>query len=256
MKRIGLGRLRVYFKGNNILDASEFREPIRLQSVLIGMESKTTQADQPQTLIEAVRYFSDLDACDEYLLKIKWPDGKPKCPECDSDNVGRIKSRRKLQCREKGCRKQFSFKTETIFEDSPLGLDKWFVGVWCLVNAKNGISSYELARAIGVTQKSSWHMLHRIRLAMQTKTFKKIVGEIESDETFIGGKRKFMHAKKRRELSGRGTVGKTVVHGILQRTTKDQPSQVRAKVVPNQRNMTLQSEIRRHVKKGRDRLHR
>ena len=125
----------------------------------------------PTTLIDAVRYFSDATICHEYMLKLKWPDGRIVCPKCGSENVGNIATRRLLQCRAKGCRKQFSSKVGTIFEDSPLPLSSWFVAVWCIANAKNGISSCELGRALGVTQKSAWFMLHRIRLAMRTNFF-------------------------------------------------------------------------------------
>mgnify|MGYP000490872327 CR=1 FL=1 len=152
----------------------------------------------PESLIEAVRYFSDLDTCHNYMKSILWPDGKIVCPRCQSEAVGEITSRRMFQC--KGCRKQFSTKVGTIFEDSPLGLDKWFVAVWSIANAKNGISSCELARALGVTQKSAWFMLHRVRLAMKTKSFKKISGEVESDETFIGGVMSNMHKSKQAKL--------------------------------------------------------
>lgn len=117
----------------------------------------------PTSLIEAVRYFSDLALCNDYMKLIKWPDGKPACPHCGSDRLGEITTRALLRC--KACRKQFSYKVGTIFEDSPLGLDKWFVAVWAIANCKNGISSYELARALGVTQKTGWFMLHRIREA-------------------------------------------------------------------------------------------
>ena len=120
---------------------------------------------EPETLMEAVRYFADLEICDLYMRRIKWPDGHVACPFCGSERIGEIKSRHLLRCKE--CRKQFSHKVGTIFEDSPLGLDKWFVAVWCIANARNGISSHELGRAIGVTQKSAWFMLHRIRLAMR-----------------------------------------------------------------------------------------
>ena len=125
----------------------------------------------PETLIEAVKYFSDYTVCHNYMLGIKWLNGKPACPKCGGDAIGYIESRRMLQCRATGCRKQFSVKLDTIFQNSPLGLDKWFVAVWCIANAKNCISSCELARALGVTQKTAWHMLHRIRVAMETKTF-------------------------------------------------------------------------------------
>lgn len=132
----------------------------------------------PKTLIDAVRYFSDAATCHEYMLKLKWPDGRIACPKCGGDNVGNIATRRLLQCRAKGCRKQFSAKVGTIFEDSPLPLSSWFVAVWCITNAKNGISSCELARALGVTQKSAWYMLHRIRLAMRTSFFRKMTGAL------------------------------------------------------------------------------
>lgn len=174
--------------------------------------------NHPTSLIEAVTYFADPQVCHEYMKSIKWPDDDMACPKCGSVNVGEIKSRCMFQCREKGCRKQFSTKVGTIFEDSPLSLHKWFVAVWCIANSKNGISSCELARAIGVTQKTAWFMLHRIRLAMQTKTFKKIKGEVEGDETFIGGRLSNRHKSKRaKKPKGRGTVGKTVVQGIIER---------------------------------------
>lgn len=142
--------------------------------------------DTPKTLLEAVRYFSDPKVCFEQMLKAKWPETNPTCPKCGCDRVGVITSRSMLQCKSVECRKQFSVKVGTIFEDSPLGLDKWFVAIWCIANAKNGISSYELSRALGVTQKTAWFMLHRIRMAMKTRSFRKLAGEVETDETFIG----------------------------------------------------------------------
>lgn len=120
--------------------------------------------EAPQTLLQAVRYFSDPRVCNEYMKQVKWPDGGVTCPKCQSENVGEIASRNKLQCR--ACRKQFSYKTGTIFEDSPLGLDKWFVAVWAIANCKNGISSHELGRSLGVTQKTAWRMMHVIRIAI------------------------------------------------------------------------------------------
>jgi len=203
----------------------------------------------PESLIEAVRHFSDLDTCHEYMVNVKWPDGKVVCPKCGSDHIGEVKSRRLFQCKAKECRKQFSAKVGTIFEDSPLGLDKWFVAVWCIANAKNGISSHELARAIKVTQKSAWHMLHRIRLAMKTGTFSKIKGEIESDETFVGGKAKNMHKTVRKlKIRGAGPTGKAVVHGLLERNAGG--SRVNAEVVPNNKRGTLQGRVRQHVEPG------
>lgn len=170
---------------------------------------------EPTTLLEAVRHFSDLDV--DYMVRIKWPEGGPRCPKCGTDRVGAIPSRRKFQCRVYGCRKQFSVKTDTIFEDSPLGLDKWFVAVWLIANTKNGTSSCELARALGVTQKTAWFMLHRIRLAMRTGSFRKLSGVVESDETFVGGRAANMHKEKReRKILGRGSVGKAIVHGLLE----------------------------------------
>lgn len=179
--------------------------------------------DGPQTLIEAVKHYADLQVCHAYMVKLKWPDGVIRCPQCSGDQVGYIVSRCKFQCKAKGCRAQFSVKTGTIFEDSPLGLDKWFIAIWCVINAKNGVSSYEIHRAIGVTQKTAWFMDHRIRLAMKTGTFQKFHDVVESDETFIGGKAENMHAEKReRVIQGRGAVGKTAVHGVLQRGGQNQ----------------------------------
>jgi transposase-like protein len=200
----------------------------------------------PETLLEAVRYFSDLKVCHEYMVGIKWPDGKIVCPKCGGDRLGQIKSRCMLQCKNKECRKQFSAKVGTIFEDSPLGLDKWFVSVWCIANAKNGISSCELARAIGVTQKTAWHMLHRIRLSMRTKSFRKISGQIESDESFFGGKSKFMHkARRAKMIPGRGKQGKIIAHGLLERG-----GEVRVSVVQDHTKKTLQERIRTNVEPG------
>ena len=166
--------------------------------------------DGPKTLVEAVLYFADLGVCFRYMTQLKWPDGKIVCPKCGCDRVGIIGSRSMFQCKEKTCRKQFSAKVGTIFEDSPLPLSQWFVAVWCIANAKNGISSYELGRALGVTQKSAWFMLHRIRLAMRSETFRKMTDVVESDETFIGGKAENMHAHKReKRIRGRGAVTST-----------------------------------------------
>src|SRR6266567_4238613 len=200
----------------------------------------------PQTLMEAVRYFSDLDVCHSYMTQAKWPDGKITCPKCGGENIGNITSRRIFQCKNKECRKQFSTKVGTIFEDSPLSLDKWFVAVWCITNAKNGISSCELARALGITQKSAWFVLHRVRLAMQTGTFEKLKGEVEADETFIGGLARNMHKSKLdKRITGPGPVGKSAVMGLLERRGK-----VLVKHVKDIRRATVQPEIRKHVEPG------
>jgi transposase-like protein len=201
--------------------------------------------DQPCSLIEAVRYFSDIATCNAYMTKIKWPRGIV-CPHCESKRIGEIATRSMLRC--KDCRKQFSYKVGTIFEDSPLGLDKWFVAVWSIANCKNGISSHELGRALDVTQKTAWFMLHRIREAMRTGTFEKLKGEVESDETFIGGESRNMHASKReKRIRGRGAVGKTIVHGLLERGSGKRVSEVRASVVKSVDGEVLLPEVRRNV---------
>jgi len=116
----------------------------------------------PTTLIAAVRYFSDLDICDEYMKRIKWPKGKPACPACGSDRIGELKARNKLKCNVKACQKQFSYKVDTIFEDSPLGLDKWFVAVWCIANAVD-VPQFKLASVLDVQPKTLRRMLQLIR---------------------------------------------------------------------------------------------
>jgi len=148
----------------------------------------------PSSLLEAIRHFSDLDVATGFVAKLRWPNG-PVCPRCEGTEHSYLTTRRIWKC--KGCKKHFSVKVGTIFEDSPLGLDKWLPAVWLIANSKNGISSHELGRALGVTQKSAWFMLHRIRLAMQTGTFEKLSGAVEVDETFIGGKARNMHAHVR-----------------------------------------------------------
>jgi transposase-like protein len=200
--------------------------------------------DLPQTLLDAVRYFSDLTVCHDYMRRIKWPNGVITCPDCDSDRIGEIKTRHLLRC--KDCRKQFSYKVGTIFEDSSLGLDKWFVAVWVIANCKNGISSHELGRAIGVTQKSAWFMLHRIREAMKTGTFRKLRGTIEVDETFVGGLAENMHKGKRaKRITGRGGIDKAIVQGVLERG-----GAVSTHVVPNTLGSTLRPNVVNAVEIG------
>ncbi len=197
----------------------------------------------PTTLIEAVRYFSELDVATEFLAKLRWPNG-PTCPRCESKEYSFISTRRVWKC--KGCKKQYSVKVGTIFEDSPIGLDKWLPAIWLVANCKNGISSHEMHRSLGVTQKTAWFMLHRIRLAMQTGTFRKLSGEVEVDETFIGGKARNMHVEKRkRRITGTGGKDKTIVVGILERGGK-----VRTSVVPSRKKKALQAEVRKHVEAG------
>src|SRR5438093_597281 len=148
----------------------------------------------PSTLLEAIRYFADVDVATDFVAKLRWPDG-PTCPACGGRTNSYLRTRRLWKCKE--CKKQYSVKLGTIFGDSPLGLDKWLPAVWLVANSKNGISSHELGRALGITQKSSWFMLHRIRLAMQTGTFDKLSGIVEVDETYIGGKARNMNMRSR-----------------------------------------------------------
>lgn len=204
--------------------------------------------DVPKSLLDAVRYYADPKICFETMIGVKWPDGKPTCPKCGHNEVYIIATRQLLQCKSKTCKKQFSVKVDTIFEDSPLGLDKWFVAAWCLANSKNGISSHELARAIGVTQKTAWFMLHRLREAMKTRTARKFKGTVEGDETFVGGRAKNMHAKKReRVITGRGAVGKAIVQGLLKRGEGRRVSEFRGMVVGNTEEWTLCPNIYRNV---------
>ena len=197
----------------------------------------------PKTLLGAIKYFADRDNSLNFMVQIHWPEGVT-CPWCDSSEHSFISTRRVWKC--KSCRKQFSAKAGTIFEDSPIGLDKWFPAVWMIVNMKNGISSYELGKHLGVTQKTAWFMNHRIRKAMQTGTFIKFVGEVEVDETFIGGKARNMHiAQRKRRMTGTGTKDKVAVMGILQRG-----GEVRTVVVDDRKKKTLQAEVKEHVEAG------
>jgi len=205
---------------------------------------------EPQTLIEAVRYFADADRTLETMVSLRWPTGV-HCPTCGRTDVRFIATRRLWECKEKHPRKQFSAKVGTIFEDSPLSLDKWFVAIWSIANCKNGISSHELGRAIGITQKSAWFMLHRIRLAMQTGTFRKMTGETEADETYFGGRAEFMHeAKRKTKQFGGAAGGKAVVFGLLERKSEGRASRVRAMIVKDATKKVLQTAIYEAVEPG------
>jgi len=207
-----------------------------------------TETRSPETLLEAVKFFADPDVALAFVASLRWPKGVT-CPRCDAPEPSFLSTRRLWKC--KGCKKQFSVKVGTIFEDSPIGLDKWLPAFWMVANCKNGISSYEIARALGVTQKTAWFMAHRIRLAMQTGTFGKMSGEVEVDETYIGGRARFMHKSKREEkITGTGGIGKAAVMGLLERHGEDGHSRVRTKVVPNVRRATLSPEVRNHVEEG------
>jgi transposase-like protein len=200
---------------------------------------------EPQTLQDAIVYFADPDNCLNYLAAKRWPRGVA-CPTCGSTEVIFLANQRRWKCRQNHERPQFSVKVGTVMEDSPIGLDKWLMAMWQIVNCKNGISSYEVHRAIGITQKSAWFLDHRIRFALGLGTTNKFSGQIEADETYIGGKARNMHKSKRaRVITGTGGKDKTAVMGILERGGK-----VRTKVVENTKKKTLQSEIREHVLAG------
>jgi transposase-like protein len=201
--------------------------------------------ESPKTLQQAVLFFSNEDNCISYVKDMRWPDGVVICPTCGRNDVSWLAKQKKWQCKSQHSKRQFSAKVGTIFEDSPIALDKWLMAAWMLTNCKNGISSYELAKDLGITQKSAWFLLHRLRLAMREEHDPKYpIGNarnnpVEVDETFIGGKPKNRHSKKRSEVGDK----KAVVMGMLTRTTRE----VRAKVIPNVKRETLQAEILKHV---------
>ncbi len=215
--------------------------------------------EYPKTLQDAVVYFSDPDRAFQYALNYRWPSGLVTCPRCGSERHSFMKTRRIWECY--GCKRQFSIKVGTIFEDSALPLDKWMMATWMITNCRNGVSSYEIARTVGITQKSAWFMLHRIREAMKTKTAGKLGGndggEVESDETYVGAKTKNMHYKRRLAIEQQRSenprykaatryAGKTPIMGMFDRKTRE----IRAKVVPNTKRDTLQREILSNVEHG------
>ena len=205
--------------------------------------------ETPKTLQHAIQYFSDEQTCIDAVASMRWPNG-PACPHCAAKEPYYLATQKRWKCR--ACRRQFSVKVGTIFEDSPIPLQKWLPALWLLVNAKNGVSSYEIHRALGLSQKSAWFVLHRLRLVLKRKDLGwklggNDAGPVEVDETFIGGLKKNMHADKKVRYEARGGVtGKTIVMGLLDRELR----QVRAKVVPNIKRETLQNEVLREVKHG------
>jgi transposase-like protein len=207
--------------------------------------------DAPRTLLDAVQFFADPTNCREYLVARRWPNGVT-CPTCGSDAVYFDKGRNGWECKTRHPQRKFTLKTGTIFEDSPLGLNKWLPAVWMIANMKNGVSSHELARSIGVTQKTAWFMLHRIRLAMQDDdTGGKLGGDVEVDETFVGGKARNMHiGRRRRAIRGTGNVGKVAVQGLLARHGKNGQSTIKLAVIENTRKHILQGNVRDNVKAG------
>ncbi len=209
--------------------------------------------ETPKTLQAAIQFFTDYENCRQFMVSVRWLDGKVRCPYCDSDKVTYLAKAKLYRCYGDHPKQKFSLKIGTVFEDSPIPLEKWLPAVWLMVNCKNGISSYELHRALGVTQKSAWFMLHRIRLAIQSKSFVKLGGPdsapIEVDETFIGGKARFMHKAKRQRMSSKGGIqggsGKAVVMGMLVRG-----GQVRAQVIPDRKHNITEKIVREVVEPG------
>jgi transposase-like protein len=202
---------------------------------------------EPKTLQEAIVYFADAVNCFTYFVSRRWPNGVI-CPTCGRTDARFLKNQRKWQCKSVHHHRQFSIKVGTIFEDSPLGLDKWLTATWMITNDKNGISSYEIHRALGVTQKTAWFMLHRIRLALQNQSFDRLRNDDEADETYIGGAARFMHqSRKESKMIGPGTVGKVAVMGLLERH-----GEVRLKVIENTKRHSLHSEIQESVQVGSD----
>lgn len=199
-----------------------------------------------RTLREAVIFFQSYDNCRQYMTELRWPDGVVRCPRCNSEHVVYLERARVWKCYGKHKSPKFSLKTGTVFEDSPLGLEKWLPAVWMIVNCKNGISSWELHRALGVTQKTAWFMLHRIRLAMQGETGGKLGGQVEVDETFVGGKARNMHESAIiKRLYKHAPRNKAIVLGMVERD-----GSVRAFHVDGRRKHELQKTIRENIEAG------
>src|SRR5580658_3982369 len=204
----------------------------------------------PKTLQEAIQFFTDYENCRRFMISLRWPDGRVLCPRCGSARIAYLEKARVYRCHVGHAKEKFSLKTGTVMEDSPIGLDKWLPIMWMMVNCKNGISSYEVARHIGITQKSAWFMLHRIRISLKDDCQVKIDGDggpIEIDETFIGGKYQNMHRSRRMGLPNgmKADRGKAVVMGMLERDVR----KVRAKVIPDVTRETLQNEILNQIEK-------
>jgi transposase-like protein len=204
---------------------------------------------EPKTLQEAINYFADTDRCIHYLAAKRWPDGVVVCPTCDRKDAAYVEARRVWQCKSRHPKAQFSIKVGTIFEDSPIALSKWLMAMWMVANCKNGVSSWEIHRSLGVTQKTAWFMLHRVRLALEGKDSHQLGapdgGPVEIDETYVGGNRRNMHASRRLKMHRgmKDEAGKTIVMGMLDRDLR----QVRARVIPNVKRETLQAEILANV---------
>jgi transposase-like protein len=207
---------------------------------------KEKKIEFPETLQEAIKYFADDERAFEYMKTVRWPTGKVSCPRCGSEKNSFLSTRKIWHCSD--CKRQFSIRVGTIFEDSPIKFDKWICATWLVANAKNGISSYEIGRSLGVCQKTGWFMLQRIRLAMQNGSVVRMSGQVESDETFIGGRDRFRHKGKKQVVSG--WKGKTPVQGLLERTAGGKASRVKLKVLKTTRNHEVQGNVREYVLKG------
>ncbi len=212
------------------------------------MLSMNAAENVPKTLQEAIKYFAEYQNAHNFMLQVRWPGGRVCCPNCGSVRVRYIRTRRQWECREQHTKKRFSLKTGTIMEDSPLPLEKWLAALWLEVNCKNSISSYEIHRALGVTQKTAWFMLHRIRHALHIGSFdKKLCGVVEADETAIGGLAKNMHkhVRDRRIGKGTGAAGKTVVMGLLSRG-----GEVRTEIMREMHVKAIRAKVEKHVEPG------
>ena len=206
------------------------------------------QTELPQTLQQAVVYFTNEDNAFQFVKAMRWTNGEPACPFCKSTRAYELNERR-FKCGD--CRKKYSVKNGTIFEESPLSLGTWMCGFWLIVNAKNGISSYEIHRALDVTQKTAWFMLHRIRLAMQNGSIIKMAGTVEADECFVGPNADFMHKSvKKKKGIGRGFTAKTAVMGLLEHSKEKGKSRVAAKVIRDTKKKTLKENIDANVETG------
>lgn len=204
---------------------------------------KANEIRFPTTLLEATKLFADEENAWLFVVNLRWPDG-PVCPFCQGKAHSFVSTRKTWQC--KTCKKQFSVKKGSIFEDSPIKFEKWLLAMWFIVNAKNGISSYELGRSLGVTQKTAWFMNHRIRVAMRTGSFEKLGDDVEADESGIGGLAKNMHKHIRaRRITGTGFANKTIVAGVLERG-----GNIRLSIMPDTERATLHDFIHSNVLKG------
>jgi transposase-like protein len=213
-----------------------------------------TETNTPETMQEAIKYFADYANAHAFMVSVRWPDGQVKCPTCGGCRVRYIATRKQFECRETHPQKRFSLKTGTVMEQSPLPLEKWLACYWYEVNCKNSVSSWEIHRELGVTQKTAWFMLHRIRFALKQGSFEKMGRNgvpVEADETYVGGLSKNMHHKIReRKIRGAGQHDKTAVMGLLERHTAGKHSTVRAEVVKATSRNDLYPVIHKHAEKG------